>query len=74
MLRLLTIFAMFLVGGTSPVQAQHQEADLERVAIPGAGFDLVVAIPKSDNIILRPRRDARRTCDPATWRHTDIGI
>jgi hypothetical protein len=42
---------MFLVAGTSPVQAQHQEADLERVAIPGAGFDLVVAIPKSDNII-----------------------
>jgi hypothetical protein len=24
---------------------------LQRVALPGAGFDLVVAIPKSDNII-----------------------
>jgi hypothetical protein len=45
MLRLLTIFAMFLVAGTSPVQAQHQEADPERVAIPAAGLDLVVAIP-----------------------------
>jgi hypothetical protein len=51
MLRLLTIFAMFLVAGISPLQAQHQEADLQRVALPGAGFDLVVAIPKSDNII-----------------------
>src|SRR5437016_5643014 len=37
MLRLLTIFGMFLVAGTSPVHAQHQEADLQRVAIPGAG-------------------------------------
>src|SRR5262245_8837614 len=51
MLRLLTIFAMFLVAGTGPVKAQHQEADLQRVAIPGAGFDLVVATPKSVNII-----------------------
>jgi len=42
---------MFLVAGISPVQAQHQEADLQRVAIPGAGFDLVVATPKSENII-----------------------
>jgi hypothetical protein len=42
---------MFLVAGTSIVQAQHQEADLQRVAMPGAGFDLVVAIPRSDNII-----------------------
>ena len=51
MLRLLTIFAMLLVAGTNPVQAQHQEAVLHRVAIPGAGFDLVVATPKSENII-----------------------
>ena len=43
MLRLLTIFAMFLVVEANPVQAQHQEAALQRVAIPGAGFDLVVA-------------------------------
>jgi len=51
MLRLLTIFAMFLVAGANPVQAQHQEAVLQRVAIPGAGFDLLVATPKSENII-----------------------
>ena len=51
MLRLLTIFAMLLVAGTNPVQAQHQEAVLQRVAIPGAGFDLLVATPKSENII-----------------------
>src|SRR5262245_54576656 len=51
MLRLLTICAMFLVAGANPVQAQYQEAVLERVAIPGAGFDLVVATPKSENII-----------------------
>ena len=51
MLRLLTICAMFLVAGANPVQAQYQEAVLERVAIPGAGFDLLVATPKSENII-----------------------
>jgi hypothetical protein len=42
---------MFLVAGANPVQAQYQEAVLQRVAIPGVGFDLVVATPKSENII-----------------------
>jgi hypothetical protein len=51
MLRFLVIFSMFLVGGASPIQAQHQEAVLQRVALPDAGFDIVLATPKSGNII-----------------------
>jgi hypothetical protein len=51
MLRLLTIFSFFLVAGANPVQAQHQEAVLQRVPIPGAGIDLVLATPNSENII-----------------------
>jgi hypothetical protein len=51
MLRFLAIFSAFLVVGASPIQAQHQEAVLQRVAIPNAGFDIVLATPKSGNII-----------------------
>jgi hypothetical protein len=45
MLRLLTIFAMFLVAGTVQSRSQHQAADLQRVAILGLALSLVVETP-----------------------------
>jgi hypothetical protein len=45
MFRYLAIFTALLALGSSLVQAQQQEAMLQRLEVPGAGFDLIVARP-----------------------------
>ena len=47
MLKYLTICAALLGFGTAPVAAQQQEAVLDRKEVPGADFDIVLALPKS---------------------------
>jgi hypothetical protein len=47
MLKHLTICASLLALGTGSLSAQQQDAVLQRVALPGAGFDLMIATPKS---------------------------
>jgi hypothetical protein len=48
MFKYFSICAAFLVLGTSSLHAQEmREAVLEKVALPGAGFDILVAVPKS---------------------------
>jgi hypothetical protein len=58
MLRWLAIFTTLLVAETGPVQAQYQEAVLQRMVIPGAGFDLLLATPKSASTIDNIDHDA----------------
>jgi hypothetical protein len=46
MLKSLSVFAALVALGAGPVHAQKQEAVLQLVDVPGAGFDLVLASPK----------------------------
>jgi hypothetical protein len=43
----LSICAAFLAFGTGSLNAQQQEAVLQKMEVPGAGFDIVLAMPKS---------------------------
>jgi len=45
MFKQLWIYAAFVALGASPLYAQEQEAVLQTVKVPGAGFDLVLATP-----------------------------
>lgn len=45
MLKYLSIFAALFALGASPLFAQEQEAVLQTVEVPGAGFNFVVATP-----------------------------
>jgi hypothetical protein len=47
MLKHLMICAALLALGTASVSAQQQEAVLQRIEVPGADFDIVLAMPKS---------------------------
>jgi len=47
MLKYFSISVVLLALGSNPSQAQQQEAMLHRVEVPGAGFDIIVARPKS---------------------------
>ena len=52
MLRYLSIFAALLAIGSNPAQAQQQEAELHRVEVPEAGFDVIVARPSSSGAVI----------------------
>ena len=45
MLKYLWICAAFVTLGAGPLHAQEQEAILQTVKVPGAGFDFVLAMP-----------------------------
>ena len=47
MLRHISICATVVVLGTSPLLAREQEANLQEIELPGAGFNIVLATPKS---------------------------
>jgi hypothetical protein len=47
MLKHFSICAMLIALSTSSVNAQQQEAVLRKLVVPGAGFDLLIAMPKS---------------------------
>ncbi len=47
MLKYLSICAALVVIGTAPVNAQQQEAVLQKLEVPGADFDFIVAMAKS---------------------------
>jgi hypothetical protein len=51
MLKQLTVCGALLVGTLVPVHAQQREAVLQRVEIPGAPFDLLIATPKPSGVI-----------------------
>jgi hypothetical protein len=44
--RILICVAFSILGGT-PTNAQRQEAVLQRIGLPGAGVDILLATPKS---------------------------
>jgi hypothetical protein len=46
MLKSLSVFAALVALGAGPVHAQKQEAVLQLVEVPGAGFDFVLASPR----------------------------
>lgn len=46
MLKYFTICAALVVFGTGSVNAQQQEAVLHKLEVPGADFDIIVAMPK----------------------------
>ena len=52
MLKHLTICASLLALGMGSLSAQQQDAVLQRVELPAAGFDLVIATPKSPAAVL----------------------
>jgi hypothetical protein len=60
MLKTITICAAFVLFGTGAINAQQQEAALKKLEVPGAGFDIVVAMPKSSGAVI----DQRRLPDP----------
>jgi hypothetical protein len=47
MLRHVSICVTLVVLGTSSLKAQYLEATLQQVQMPGGGFDIVIAAPKS---------------------------
>jgi hypothetical protein len=47
MLKHVTILCALLALGTAPTAAQQREAGLQRMRVPGADVDIVLAIPKS---------------------------
>jgi len=47
MLKKLSLCAALFALAASPIAAQQQEAVLKRLEVPGAAFDLVLAMPKS---------------------------
>ena len=50
MLKHLSICAALLAFGTGSVNAQQQEAVLQKVDVPGAGFDIMLAMPKPSGV------------------------
>ena len=52
MLKYLSTFAAVVALGSNPAQAQQQEAILQRVEVPGAGFDIIVARPNRPSTII----------------------
>jgi hypothetical protein len=52
MFKQLSICAALIVFATSAVNAQQREAILQTVEVPGAAFDLVLAIPKTPAAIV----------------------
>ena len=51
MLRHLAISGALLVGAMIPADAQQREATLQRIEVPGAPFDLLIAAPKPAGVI-----------------------
>jgi hypothetical protein len=47
MFKYVAICAAFLAIGTGPLSAQQQEAVLQKIELPGAGFDILLAMPKT---------------------------
>jgi hypothetical protein len=47
MLKHISICAALIAFATGSVNAQQQEAVLQKIAVPGAGFDIILAMPKS---------------------------
>ncbi len=47
MLKTISICAALVVLCTCAANAQQQEAVLKKLEVPGAGFDIVIAMPKS---------------------------
>jgi hypothetical protein len=52
MLKHISICATLVVLGTSPLSAQQQEAALQQLDLPGAGFNIVLATPKSPAAVI----------------------
>jgi hypothetical protein len=52
MLKHLTICAALIAFTSNFASAQHREAMLQKVEVPGAAFDLVVAMPKTPGAVV----------------------
>jgi hypothetical protein len=52
MLKHLAICAVLFAFGTAAANAQQQEAVLQRISVPGAGFDILLATPKQPRNII----------------------
>lgn len=51
MLKHLAICAALITFSTGSVSAQQQEAVLQKVTVPGAAFDIILAMPKPSGVI-----------------------
>ncbi len=49
MLRHLSICATFIAFTVGSVNAQQREAVLQKMEVPGGGFDIILGMPKSPN-------------------------
>ena len=47
MFKYISICAALVVLGSNAVNAQQQEADLQKIDVPNAGFNVVLALPKA---------------------------
>lgn len=62
MLKHLSICAALIALATGSVNAQQQEAVLQKMQVPGAGFDIILAMPKpSGATYTRRPRSSRST-------------
>ena len=52
MLKHLTMCATLIAFTSNPAHAQQREAMLQKVEVPGAAFDLVVAMPKTPGAVV----------------------
>ena len=53
MLKHLSICAALLTAAMGTANAQQQEAVLQRIAVPGAHFEIILAMPKSGGVTYR---------------------
>ena len=51
MLRLLATCATLIIAAAPSVHAQQREAVLQRIELPGADFDVVIAMPEPTGVI-----------------------
>ena len=56
MLNYFAIFAALLALASNPAKAQQQEAVLQRVEVPDAGFDIIMARPSASGTIINLAR------------------
>jgi hypothetical protein len=58
MLKKLSICAALLAFAAGSANAQQYEAALRKVEVPGAGFDIVIATPKSPGTVMHDLSDS----------------
>ena len=61
MLKQLSICAALIAFTAGAANAQQKEATLQRLEVPGAAFDIIIAMPRPQGMTFEPVGVARRT-------------